>query len=1267
MFDIRLRLMTDTGAKGAVLPTLAIDTTMVDSSTPTLSFTVSEKVAGRLDAPQVIALEYSTGGPYVQPRNGLFMASEDDANDADVAGTVRFAATGLVPWMLARTYLHWASTVRNGERTWYESGNKPASAGTILAGMIAESKARGWGSFIETDFSTAKDSAGADWVADDKDILAFRLLTPLTSVISTLTEQGFCDWWTEGTKLRVFRPGAGVVREDLVLGGPGFSSRPTKSSFDDVFTNLTVVPEKSRYWLYLTNPGASTRFGRLEATMTQSGVEKHDTATKLAQPTLTNGRAVKREYSFDWTPSAVGPRPFADFNIGDVVTSKTRHGKNPQRVIGIQVTKNGTDVTARVIVGDKLLSQVARQLRRTSAATIGGTIGGGGAALPVSNGPTFADPTAPTALRVESNVATWRADGTAQSTVVLAWDAVATATDGSEVDVREYEVAERIASAEAAVFATTSALTVTEDRWEPGVPRFVKVRAVAFNGEKSEWSDEISVTPAVPSSIVPKAVTGLVESSNTAAFRQDGTAVATVVVSWDAVTMSVDDEFVDVAEYEATIGQETQRVTGLTASFAIPSGAAEGVRVRALTTLGIWGDPSDVLNVTGANPAALDVAPSAPVLTPGLGGVAYRWDGEATTGAMPAGFSRIVVDSATSATGPWTALGATLSAAGGGSVSAPVEQETFVRFRAFDTLGRAMGVSEVRSAVAAGIALSDIPGLEGDLDDIRFTADGKNRVYVQKDSPGDNLFTNGSFEETAGTVEVPWDAMRPLRTITRTGVAPAQGYIPDTEIIVQPGQIIRAAVSWDSTDPADSALFGLGAFKDGEWDQPGSGVTNWGSPDNFARWIGPVYSTDRATRVKHFVVPEGVTKVQFSHYRNAGSGSYSYALSVHVVGDPDLEVTYATSQPVLGTPVNGESTLTGSRAAGVASTSGCIAVRSSQWAKSGQHSLRLIPTGTASSTTYALVGVPADAAGGGTLLVTGHQENALTGTLWATRGRPYVLSPEQAASTQTPNHAGDQEHRLVFSALATNRVVVLPHGGMVGSGDVWWDDLILLEGDVEKLPTPGDLWLQLSEDGASVVRVKVWNGTSWAPQMLYAEDIFATGSITGALVRAGTLEVNHVSPTFGEDLDLSANGSVNILVGTVNDLQGSVSEQQSAIDQQAAAIAAAQAAADTAASGASSAAIAAAAAKAAAAAAQAGVDKYGTVFAFKSDGLEISSPGSPMSLKVSNADISIRRDGVARTIWDENQMIVPKLKSAQVVVGATVITEKPGGMTWQRL
>ncbi|WP_114589430.1 hypothetical protein [Microbacterium arborescens] len=723
MFDIRLRLASDSGAKGRVLKTQTLSWTGTESATPVLTFSLSQAVAGKLEAPFLVMVEYTTGGSFVRPRNDLFIAFEDNSDGIDRTKTASFTAHGYVPWLMTKNLLNWARSARNGERRFVQfphSTGGSATPGHVLHAMLTEAKGRGWGPGLAWDFTASKDSAGADWSLAGGNLwwTPWQLLTPASRVLDQMSSQGFCEWWAEGTTLRLVRPGTGADKsQSVTLGGKGFASAPGRSSFQDVFTHLTVVPEKARNWLYLTNDGADTRFGRLESSMTQSGVEDHTVARGLAQATLNAGRALKREQSYDWTPSAGMPVPFADFNIGDTVTVQPRGGgRKLERVVGIIVTKEqGAAPTVRTVTGDKLLSQQAKIAKRTGAATAGGIIGGTGNGLSPST-TLSPSPEAPASLRVAASEGFFSPDGTARSAVTLAWAPVTSADDGSELDVAGYEVWARTPDGLASLLTQTEAETVVIDAWEPDRLRLVKVRARSVGGVWSAFSEEVSVLPAAPASEVPATPGGLTLASNVGTFAADGSASATVRVTWPAVQQATDGTLIEVPAYRAELedGQawvELVETPGREVTFAVPSGKTRRVRVRARTALGVWSDPSEALEVTGAPPAQVTTAPSAPLLTTGRGLVAVSWDGELAGDIdPPSSFHQLYAETAPATTGPWTrAAGAPASTRGGvATVQGTIGADVFVRLFWVDTLGRTSAPSAVRSVKVASVMATDI-------------------------------------------------------------------------------------------------------------------------------------------------------------------------------------------------------------------------------------------------------------------------------------------------------------------------------------------------------------------------------------------------------------------------------------------------------------------------------------------------------------------------------------------------------------------------------
>lgn len=709
MFNVRLREYTATAVRGKVLPTSSLSVSIQESDVAGVTFSVSERVSTRLQVPFVVGVEYSTGGAYVQPRNGLFIVTEEGGDSADVSKTFTFTGQALVPWLLAgmhqrsiRTYL--GSRPMVGKQSWPN-----ATPGRILRSLIDHGKTvDGWAPALTVDFTPTADSAGAAWTNAERWTPEFQDLTSIRAIFDAHVTNGLIDWWAEGTTLRIFRPGSGVVYPNLRLGGPGFTRMPVKQAFQAQFTYLTVIDGAGKYH-YFSNPGANTSLGVYHQTMTMSGVKGAADVTRLVQPILTEGRTLRRELSYDWVPAGKLPAPWADFEVGDAVQVRGRNGWIEQRVLGVTVTKTGTDMTVRATVGSKLLNRMKRVISKVEGGSLGEIQGGTGVTVPSVPVLPTVGPKTPTGLHIESNTAVWGADGSALTNVVLAWSEVTQATDESFVDGVSYEVWGRTASAESARMSTTDALTFSIDGWEPGVARFVKMRGVDRLGNLSEFSTEISVTPVAPTSIVPKAPVGLAETYNVADFRPDGTSVATVAVTWTPVTQSVDNALVDIAEYEVTFGPETQRVTASAATFNVPSGKLVSVRVRALTTLGVWGDPSAGLNVTGAVPAALLAAPTAPVLTTGQGIVFAAWNGNLVSGTPPVGFQHVVAELALVSTGPWTRVGTPIPKGGGGVNIRGVAGETvWVRFTPIDTLGRPGAVSASASIVVKAVEVGDI-------------------------------------------------------------------------------------------------------------------------------------------------------------------------------------------------------------------------------------------------------------------------------------------------------------------------------------------------------------------------------------------------------------------------------------------------------------------------------------------------------------------------------------------------------------------------------
>lgn len=140
-------------------------------------------------------------------------------------------------------------------------------------------------------------------------------------------------------------------------------------------------------------------------------------------------------------------------------------------------------------------------------------------------------------------------------------------------------------------------------------------------------------------------------------------------------------------------------------------------------------------------------------------------------------------------------------------------------------------------------------------------------------------------------------------------------------------------------------------------------------------------------------------------------------------------------------------------------------VRSAQWAESGSTSLRVIPTGLPSynNSCAAVAGGTGSLTGSGITFVPGktytvqatlRMTAALSGPLDSRSRRIYVGANTGsgnallAQSAAAPNAAGVTRLSVTFTVplAATTCYVLLFNGASAGNGDVWWDDLVIVEG-----------------------------------------------------------------------------------------------------------------------------------------------------------------------------------------------------------------------------
>lgn len=1264
MLDIRLRLANDDGTPGRVLDTIEIAWT--GYSAQTVKFTVSEKTSEKLDAPFLVLVEHTTSaaGRWKRvPRNDLFIVDEDSADSVDTDGVVKFTAAAMLPWLAARYPLWW----RNGDSVDdLERRYTDRTPGFVLRDLIqVAQREQGWGSRVTFGFSDATDSAGQAW--NQRVSQSWPLFTtPLSRVMQTLAEQGYMEWWASGFQLNSVNPGTGVDRSDTVtLGGPGFTRAPASRKFDPA---TAIVVQYDQGWTHFNNPGAEGRFGNLFKVMTQSGAKTRDVAEKNVQPALAESRAMQEELSYEWELSGDGvPVPWESFQVGDVVTARTRRGKKVLRVIGLDVSKDSKGlVKATAVVGSKLLSLQAKLAKRSAAASVGQIIGGSGVALPPAAAPAKTAPLPPSAVRVASNVGSWGEDGSERSTVTIAWDAVSQAVDGLAVDIDTYEVWSRPVNEPMSLLTRTTALSTTVETWTPGENRLAAVRARSRAGVWSQLSPEIGVTPARPVSIVPKAPTGLAVASNTGAFASDGSATATVRLTWDAVTQDTDGGLVQVVAYEVLV-QDGQAWTPLLETTArevtitVPPGKARGIRVRARTALGVWGDPSATTTVTGAAPAQVTTALAAPTLTTGLGLVVVASDGKLASGAaLPSSFQMLYAETAPASTGPWTRVGVPARGAGQvATVRGTVGATMFARLVWVDTLGRTSAASASASIKVASVTSGEldeqisgaITKAQGDattaLENAQkaaIAASGKSRVYTQPEPPSPVDVTALWFDTDDGNKPYVGTAA-PVIAQDFGGELPAAGGVGSSNF----------------TADASAGRGGTPGLRHAAV----NAHQHWLLPGTFDRakgyevevWVRLPSDTGTATSLGGIVIAAAdSTTTGYQIILDSRQTAVGATSALHVRRDASTTLvaqTALTSRLVRGAWYR----------LSVTATAAGFTVRAFDDTGAQQASLDVTGTNVGASRVGVYGYGPVDY--DDLKIVVGAPG-------WVpVQDAAVIAAAADAAAAQKAADAAKRRADDAYLSAASKNVIwndtTSPDAGDVGTreGDIWqvWSSLGAGGKLLETWRWTADGWVRGQLDESYLPLVNIGEGTygKLTGVRLDAESIWAEEAWLDVM-RGGVVETSMLTSGFGQNLDISANGAITLIAGQVSDQAAELSTQRSEIDGVTDQVSSLGGQVGEVRSSASAAAVAAAAAQAAAREAQDKADGLAAYVRITSEGLEVGSPGAATAVKITPSNMTFNVNGVPGAYLDAGQFIAPRFVGEEVDL-ANVKIQKQGTRT----
>ena len=119
----------------------------------------------------------------------------------------------------------------------------------------------------------------------------------------------------------------------------------------------------------------------------------------------------------------------------------------------------------------------------------------------------------------------------------------------------------------------------------------------------------------------------------------------------------------------------------------------------------------------------------------------------------------------------------------------------------------------------------------------------------------------------------------------------------------------------------------------------------------------------------------------------------------------------------------------------------------------------------------------------------------------------------------------------------------------------------------------------------------------------------AAGAVTADHITAGAIEVSHLSPSIGGEIDISANDSINFVVGLVETVEGSQNETQQSLEE------------------------------------------MQTYYTFGAAGAVVSTPASPFAVAIRNDRIEMLENGNVVSYWNAGQMVVSQFVGEQVILG----------------
>ncbi|SNS43808.1 hypothetical protein SAMN06309944_0257 [Micrococcales bacterium KH10] len=534
MTDLRARLVAynPDGTRSRVLPAPFEWTAGLPlNDLPTLACKYTKLAPGgdTLAGQVEVGLEVSTnqGLNWAEPLGARFLATGESGDDADTAETLSPVCKG-VAYHLAKAVIHphptpnADNTTENGERIF-----AGASPGGILRTLIDEAHGRGVITPLTTNATQVYDSAGQTWTETIN--LNLPIGQDLMTVLRSLSDQGLCDWTTEGRNLRLYKPDTVLGRDKtgtILRTGVDTTEASRQLTVDDAANRILLLGDDG-VTKTITNSSAPTMFGAVwETSDSMAGVPDEGTQEALGQALLAKRDGARVQRSRQLALPKLRATPFEDFRTGDTITADGATGDlESQRIMQVTLSRTAAGLGLAVTLNDRFVIADLRRDRQINQIKGSSGTSGGNGLPPGSTGPDTRTPKQVTGLAA-SSASYIDPSGQARAQITLNWAQVTAATDDVAQVIAAYYVERRPVGGEwSKVAEVLDPTTVWMDSpYEPGTQWQFRVQALSAGWVLGAFSNPVTVTAAVDTTPPPTPDPNGVDITSR---------MGTITVTWD--------------------------------------------------------------------------------------------------------------------------------------------------------------------------------------------------------------------------------------------------------------------------------------------------------------------------------------------------------------------------------------------------------------------------------------------------------------------------------------------------------------------------------------------------------------------------------------------------------------------------------------------------------------------------------------------------------------------------------------------------------------